>query len=83
VTSSSAVAFTSLRGRTNQRRDFLITTTTPVNESSVPTSSELLFPHFANGGGYEMQFVLFGRESAGAIYFWNRTGEPMSLPLAQ
>ena len=81
MTAASPVAVTSLRGRTNQRREFLITTTMPIDESNTLASSELFFPHFADGGGYEMQFILFGRESSGAIYFLNRSGEAMTLPL--
>lgn len=79
ITSSTAIALTSLRGRTSERREFLITTTSPVDESSPPTSTELFFPHFAEGGGYSMQFVLFGRASSGAIYLFNQSGEPVSV----
>ncbi len=79
ISSPSPIALTSLRGRTNQRGEFLITTTIPVDESAAVTSSELLFPHFADGGGYAMQFVLFGRGSSGAIYFFNRAGGAVSL----
>jgi hypothetical protein len=83
ITALSPIAVTSLRGRTNQRREFLITTTIPVDESAPGASSELLFPHFADGGGYATQFVLFGRESSGAMYFLNRAGGAASLLFPQ
>src|SRR6266850_5357812 len=79
ITSAVPVAVTSLRGRKNQRNEFLVTTTTPVDESAVVTSSELLFPHFAEGGGYNVQFILFGRASSGTMYLFGRSGQPLSL----
>ncbi|MBI4473594.1 MAG: PQQ-dependent sugar dehydrogenase, partial [Acidobacteria bacterium] len=79
ITAPSAVAVTSLRGRQNEREDFLITTTLPVDESETVTSSELLFPHFAEGAGYSMQFVLFGTRSTGTTYFFNTFGQPAGL----
>jgi hypothetical protein len=79
LTATAPVALASLRGRLNERGEFLVTTTTPVDESRPPTSTELLFPHFAEGGGYSMQFVLFGRVSSGTIYLFDRTGQPVNL----
>jgi hypothetical protein len=79
ITSATPVAVTSLRGRTNQRREFLVTTTTPVDESAAIPGTELLFPHFAEGSGYNMQFVLFGRVSSGTMYLFGRSGQPASL----
>jgi hypothetical protein len=79
ITAATPIAVTSLRSRINERQDFLITTTTPVDESQPPTSSELLFPHWAEGGGYHMQFILFGREASGTIYFFDRGGQPVNL----
>ena len=48
-----------LRGRYNEREDFLVTTTMPSAESA-PSSAELYFPHFVDSGGYTTQFVLCG-----------------------
>ncbi len=72
-------AVTSIRGRTNERGEFLITTTAPVDESTPVTSSELLFPHFADGGGYSTQFILFGRSTSGSLYFFSQSGQPKAL----
>jgi hypothetical protein len=79
LSSPSPFAVTSIRGRTNERGDFLITTTVPVDESAPVTSSELLFPHFADGGGYSTQFILFGRGTSGTMYFFSQSGQPKAL----
>jgi hypothetical protein len=79
IASAAPVAVTGLRSRINERHDFLITTTLPADEAAVSTSSELLFPQFAEGGGYSMQFILFGRDSAGMMYFFNQAGQPVNL----
>jgi hypothetical protein len=46
--SSAAIAIVGLRGRYNERRDFLITTTAPVDEGGSPPTTELFFPHLAD-----------------------------------
>jgi len=72
-----------LRGRYNERGDFLVTTTPPTNESSPASGAELLFPHLVNGGGYTTQFVLFsgtaGQASTGNLKFFKQDGTPLSL----
>ena len=82
--SSGSFTMTGLRGRYNERGEFLITTTSTVGSTQLPQTSELLFPHFALGGGYEMQFVLIsGRNdqpASGTIYFFDQAGLPMTIP---
>jgi hypothetical protein len=71
-----------LRGRYNERGDFLITTTPPTNEASPVSSSPLYFPHFADGGGYTTQFILFstGNQAAfGAMRFFDQSGQSLNL----
>jgi hypothetical protein len=79
ITSGSPVAVTGLRGHTNERGDFLVTTTPPTDESATSTAIELFFPHFVEGGGYSMQFIFFGRSTSGTLYFFNSSGDPISL----
>jgi hypothetical protein len=79
LSSPAPLAVTSLRGRTNERGDFLITTTAPVDQSIPASSSELLFPHFTDGGGYSTQFILFGQTTSGTTYFFNDLGQPRTL----
>jgi len=84
LTSTTPIAITGLRTRYNERGAFLVSTTAPIDEASGVTSSELLFPHFAVGAGYEMQFVMFTRgiqPSLGTVYFYDREGRAFTLPL--
>ena len=73
-----------LRRRVNESGSFLITTTPPSNEATLPSSSELVFPHVVNGGGYTTQFVLLsgtaGQSSNGSLRFFKKNGATLSLP---
>ncbi len=83
VTSTSAVAIVGLRGRTNQREDFLITTTPPSSEVGATTSVDTFFPHLADSGGWSTQFVLFsgtaGQTSSGTLSFIDQAGQVLDL----
>jgi hypothetical protein len=74
-----------LRGRYNERADFLITTTPPVNEGSTASTAEIVFPHFAEAGGYTTQFILFSstpsQSSSGVFRFFSQSGQPLNLIL--
>jgi len=81
--SGSGVAVVGLRGRYNERGEFLITTTPAVSETATSFTAELLFPHLVDGGGYTTQFVLFssvpGQSNAGTLRLIKEDGS--SLPL--
>src|SRR5262249_13503036 len=79
VKSDAPVAVTGLRSHTNERGEFLITATPPVDESKPRQSTELFFPHFADGAGYSMQFIVFGDTASGTISFFNQSGNLVSL----
>jgi hypothetical protein len=85
VTTSAATGLTvvGLRGRYNERQDFLITTTQPTNEATPVTVSEQYFPHLADGGGYTTQFILFNgsgdQPASGTIRFFTQSGQALSL----
>jgi hypothetical protein len=85
VSSTSAIAVVGLRGRYNERRDFLITTTAPVDEARPPAATELFFPHLADSGGYTTQFVLFsgaaGQSATGNLTLFSQSGQPFNLSL--
>ena len=85
VTSSSTISVVGLRTRYNERGDFLITTTPPTNETVSASSSEMIFPHFADGGGYTTQFILFsgtaGQVSWGDVRAFDPNGQPLDLSL--
>jgi hypothetical protein len=78
TTSPAGVAVIGLRSRYNERNDFLITTSMPVNEATPPSSADALFPHLANGGGYNTEFVLFSgsadETSAGTLQLFSQSG---------
>jgi hypothetical protein len=85
ISSPSSISVVGLRGRYNERSDFLITTTPPTTESAPASSAEFLFPHFVNGGGYTTQFILFsgtaGQTSSGTLRFFDPKGNPLPLSL--
>jgi hypothetical protein len=80
ITSSIPVGVIALRSRTNERGEYLITTTPPFYEAP-DGARELFFPHFAEGAGYTMQFILVGGPSSGTINFVGQTGAPAALLL--
>jgi len=83
--SGSGIFVVGLRGRYNQRQDFLITTTSPVDEASLLTGAEYVFPHLADGGGYTTQFILYSgianQTSSGSVRFFGQLGQPLNLSL--
>ena len=83
VSSTASISVAGLRGRYNERNDFLITTTTPVNEAAPPSSTSLFFPHIADSGGYATQLILFsgrpGSSSSGTIQFLSQTGGALNV----
>src|SRR5262249_46970864 len=83
--SGANVFVTGLRGRYNERGDFLITTTAPVDETAAPSTAEMVFPQLADGGGYTTQVILFsgaaGQSMIGVLQFVTQSGQPLSLNL--
>src|SRR5262249_53555781 len=80
TTEDGAVSVIGLRGRTNERGDFLVSTTSRYQAAN--NSAELFVPHFADGGGYFTEFILLGRiiEPVNAtMYFFAPSGQPLSL----
>jgi hypothetical protein len=84
---SPAIEVVGIRGRYNERGDFLITATTPTAESVLPQSSTpVMFPYFVDGGGYTTQFVLFngsGQGSTGSLNFVGPQGSPLTVQVRQ
>jgi hypothetical protein len=62
-TASEPIGVTALRGHTNARSDFLASTL-PVTVPGLVSSSPLIFPHYANGGGWRSQIVLVNPTNA-------------------
>ena len=73
-----------IRARYNERRDFLVTTTSPVDETISVSNSEITFPHIAVGCGYTTQVVLFsghGQSAEGRVSMYSQAGQPLSVAL--
>jgi len=84
--SGSGISLTGLRGRYNERLDFLITTAPPSFEAAVPSSAELFFPHIVDGGGYTTQFNVFAgndQPQTGTLRFFRQLGQSFSLALSK
>lgn len=84
VSSQSSISVLGLRGRYNERSDFLITTTPPSNEAA-SAQSALYFPHIVDGQGYTTQFILFssqpGPSPNGTLSFFNPSGGAWNAPV--
>jgi len=76
------ISVVGLRGRYNERGDFLITATPPVDETRPPARAEILVPHLVDGGGYTSEFVLMNGSSevlVGSLRFFAQSGQPLTL----
>jgi len=82
TTSSSGVSVVGIRGHNNSRGDFLVTTSTPSDESTATSTSEAIFPDLADGGGYSTEFILFsgssGQSSRGTLRFFTQSGAQLN-----
>jgi hypothetical protein len=80
--SGGLISAIGLRGRTNERNEFLVSTTMP--DSNSATQAELYIPHFVQGGGYTTEFILMGADSAssgntGAVEYYSQQGGVLGL----
>jgi hypothetical protein len=82
TTSPGGIAVVGLRGRYNERDDFLITTAMPADESSPTSNAEMFFPHMVYGGGYTTEFIVYsgsaGQASTGSLRFFKHDGSLMN-----
>jgi hypothetical protein len=60
----------------NERADFLVTTTPPVNEDFIPVENAV-FPQVVDGGGFTTQFILYGTD--GSLDLRDQNGVGMNL----
>ena len=71
-----------LRARYNERQDFLITTTTPIDENT-PARSTLFVPHYVDSNGYTTEFVLFRGDGTepitGFLTSFTQAGKPVQV----
>lgn len=85
ITSPTPLSVLGLRGRYNERGDFLMTTVQPSDETSPAATTNLYMPHFVDAGGYTTQFILFSgssnQSSSGTLRFFSQTGQPLGISL--
>ncbi|MBI4475046.1 MAG: IPT/TIG domain-containing protein [Acidobacteria bacterium] len=84
TTSQSGISAVAIRGRYNERGDFLISTADPHNEALAPVT-DLFFPHFVQSGGYTTEFILFPASvdaTSGTLRFFSQIGQPMNVTIA-
>jgi hypothetical protein len=85
TTTAGGVSVVALRQRYNERGDYLITTTPPTLENSIPSNLPRSFPHFVNGDGYTTQFILYsgttGQTSQGSVRFLRQDGSSLPVTL--
>ena len=83
-TASEPVGVTTLRGFTNERGEFLVSTL-PVLDPSVPPSPSITYlPYFAVRGGWRTELVLmntYGAPVSGSVAFLDPSGNPLTIPV--
>jgi spore coat protein CotH len=81
--SSLPLAVVALRGFTNERGSFLITTL-PVIDLSNSAPAPSILPHYADGGGWTTQIILVNPSDetlAGTVQFWGQgTADAVAQP---
>ena len=86
TTASDGIAVVGLRIRTNQRGEFLITTTPLANEADPSLTNDLFYPHLVNGGGFTTQFIQLSGSAdetlIGTLSFLSQAGAALDLGLA-
>jgi hypothetical protein len=84
LSSSTPIAALAVRGRYNERGDFLLSTTPPTDPALAP-DGEVFIPQVLHGGGYNTQIVIFGgteqEPTSGNIYFFDQNGQPITPPI--
>jgi hypothetical protein len=81
---SAPVGITVLRGFTNERGEFLVSTL-PIADPSIPASTLPAYvPYFAAGGGWRTELILVnptGLGMSGDIAFFDPSGNPITVPI--
>jgi hypothetical protein len=84
ITSDARISVVALRGRYNERGDFLMATSSARAEEGNTYSEEFLFPHIVTGGGFLTEIILLNWRSAtnGTVKFFSQSGTPALLPIS-
>lgn len=71
-----------IRGRYNERGDFLFSSTPLIPDSPIPADTESIIPHFVDGGGYTTSFIFMNSSSNPVnvlLRTESRSGQPTKL----
>jgi len=82
LTSNSDISVTGIRGRYNERNEFLVAVTPAVNEAVAVPAGDLLFPLIVDSGGYTTEVILFNPRSSasqGTLQLFSRFGQGLDL----
>jgi hypothetical protein len=84
LASSAPIGVMAIRGRYNERGEFLLSTTPPANLALSP-GSEAFIPQIVDGGGYSTEIVIYDLQNnepvSGNIYFFDQSGQPVDPDL--
>ena len=82
TTAASGIAVAGVRGRYNERGDFLTATLPAIDEFASSLRPDRAFPHYVEGAGYTTEFVLFGGNPssapAGVVRLFDQSGHLIS-----
>jgi hypothetical protein len=84
LSATAPIGVIALRGYTNERSEFLVTTVPVIDKSVTSSSSPSFLAHYAVEGGWKTDFVLVNPTSdtaIGIIEFRDPAGEPAALML--
>ncbi len=77
------IAVAALRGRINERRDFLLVATPARVEGTFELRTDVFLPLLVVGGGYSTEFILFAgsrnQTTSGTLRFLSATGAPQTV----
>jgi hypothetical protein len=79
IASNQALSVLGLRGTTNQREEFLMTTTPVADLTHLLDENPISFPQFVDGGGYTTSIILLNASSVpekGTLDIMDSKGEP-------
>jgi hypothetical protein len=86
LTSVTPIAALAIRGRYNERGDFLVSTTPPA-DPALNLGDETFIPQIVDGAGYSTDIVIYdllgGSPLSGNIYFFDQSGQPIDPGLHQ
>jgi hypothetical protein len=83
-TSSLPIAVVALRGFTNERGDFLMSTLPVIDTTIAPNTGTAVVPHFADGGGWTTQVFLINptdNPMTGTLQFASPTGAAANVTI--